>query len=140
MPGTKIIGDQRFEALPVGLPVRQFFPPLGHLVHCKSDRLANKRGTRIEMVIEAAMRQTRELHQVDNAEPLGTVLPQAVGSIFNDPTVGLTPVVFDVSHRHSVQGPKGVGCTNRPHPSEQFWNRASLMVTATFHCNAGYLI
>jgi len=44
MPGTKIIGDQRLEALPIGLSVRQFFPSLSHLVHCKGDRLANKRG------------------------------------------------------------------------------------------------
>ena len=70
----------------------------------------------------------------------GTVLAQAVGGIFNDPIVGLTSVLFYVSHRHSVQGPKVVGCPNRPIPSEQFWNRASLMVTATFHCNSGYLI
>jgi hypothetical protein len=58
------------------------------------------------MVIEAAMRQTRELHQVDNAEPFRALLAQTVGGIFNDPIVGLTPVVFYVSHRHSVQGPK----------------------------------
>ena len=92
------------------------------------------------MVIEAAVRQTRELHQVDNTKPVGTLLAQTVGGIFNDPAVGLTPVVFYVSHCHSVQGPKVAGCPNRPIPSEQFWNRASLMVTATFHCNAGYLI
>jgi hypothetical protein len=62
------------------------------------------------------MRQTRELHQVDDTEPFGTLLAQAVGSIFDNPTVGLTPVIFYVSHRHSVKGPKVVGCTNRPHP------------------------
>jgi hypothetical protein len=62
------------------------------------------------------MRQTRKLHQVDNTEPFGTLLAQTVGGIFNDPTVGLTPVVFYVSHRHSVKGPKVIDCTNRPHP------------------------
>jgi len=105
MPGTKVIGDQGFEAVPVGLPVRQFFPPLGHLVHCKSDCLADKRGTRNKMVIEAAMRWTRELHQVGNAAPFGTLLAQTAGGIFDDPTVGLTSVVFYVTHRHSVQAP-----------------------------------
>src|SRR6266487_5466238 len=137
MPGTKIIGDQRLEALPVGLPVRQFFPSLSHLVHCKSDGLANKRGARIEMIVEAAVRQTRELHQVDNTEPIGALQAQTVGGVFNDPIVGLTPVVFYVSHRHSVQGDR----LYKPSPSPPSnWNRASLMVTATFHCNAGYLI
>jgi len=67
------------------------------------------------MIVEAAVRQTRELHQVDNTEPVGTLLAQTVGGIFNDPIVGLTPVVFYVSHRHSLQGPKVIGCTNRPH-------------------------
>ena len=70
------------------------------------------------MVIEAAVRQTRELHQVDNTKPVGTLLAQTVGGIFNDPIVGLTSVVFYVSHRHSVQGPKVIVCTTRPHPLE----------------------
>jgi hypothetical protein len=87
------------------------------LVHRKGDRLADKRGTRLEMVIEAAVGQTRELHQVDNTEPFRALLAQTVGGIFNDPIVDLTPVVFYVSHCHSVQGPK-VGCTTRPHPLE----------------------
>jgi hypothetical protein len=68
------------------------------------------------MVIEAPMRQTGELHQVDNAEPFGTVLAQAVGGTFNDAAVGLTSVAFCVSHRYFVQAPKVTGCTNRSHP------------------------
>ena len=68
------------------------------------------------MVIEAAVGQTRELHQVDNTEPFRAFLAQTVGGIFNDPIVGLTPVVFYVSHRHSVQGPKG-GRLYKPSPS-----------------------
>jgi hypothetical protein len=51
------------------------------------------------------------------------VLAQAVGGIFNDPTVGLTSVVFYVSHCYPVQAPKVTGCTIRSHSSEQFWNR-----------------
>src|SRR5687768_9331887 len=67
------------------------------------------------MIVEAAMRQPRELHQVDDTEPIGTLLTQTVGGVFNDPIVGLTPVVFYVSHRHSVQRLGVIGCTSRPH-------------------------
>ena len=70
------------------------------------------------MVIEAAVGETRELHQVDNTEPFRALLAQTVGGIFNDPIVGLTPVVFYVSHCHSVQGPNVIGCTTRLHPLE----------------------
>jgi len=115
MPGTKIIGDQSLEALSVGFVVGQLFPSLCGLVHCKGNRLANKRGTRIEMVIEATMCQARELHQVDNAEPFGAFFAQTVRGIFNDPIVGLTPMV---SHCHSAHGTKVIGCTSRAHPIE----------------------
>ncbi|MGY3109120.1 hypothetical protein [Bradyrhizobium sp. LM6.9] len=101
--GTEIIGDQRLETILVCLPVRQFFPPLGRLIHRKRNCLANKRGTRLEMVIEPAVRKTGELHQFDNTKPFGTVLTQAVGGTFNDPAVGLAPMVSYVTHLPSVQ-------------------------------------
>ncbi|MET4038857.1 hypothetical protein ABIC03_000542 [Bradyrhizobium sp. RT6a] len=74
MPRTQIVGNQGLEAFAVGRVVSQLFPALGRLVHRKGDRLANKRLTRLEMIVEAAMRQTRKLHQIDDAEPFGALL------------------------------------------------------------------
>ena len=74
MPGTKIVGNQPLQAFTIGLVVSQLFPTIGGLVHCEGYRLANKRFTRVEMVIEAAMRQTCKLHQVDYTKAFGALL------------------------------------------------------------------
>jgi hypothetical protein len=44
------------------------------------------------------MRQINELHQVDHTQAVGTVLTQAIGSIFDDSPAGLLPMVFRVTH------------------------------------------
>ena len=45
------------------------------------------------------MRQISKLHQVDHTQAVGTVLTQAIGSIFDDPPAGLLPLIFRVTHR-----------------------------------------
>src|ERR1700754_758488 len=50
------------------------------------------------MRIEAAMRETCELHQIGDAHAVGAALPKRTGSIFDDPVPGLQAMAFHVAH------------------------------------------
>src|SRR5437879_4871464 len=50
------------------------------------------------MRIEAAMRETRKLHQIGHAHAVGTALPKCTGSMFDDPVPGLQAMPLHVAH------------------------------------------
>src|SRR6202022_2742521 len=58
----------------------------------------NQSFARFEMRVEAAVRETHELHQIGHAQAIGAGLTQAMRGFFDDPAPGLQPMALHVAH------------------------------------------
>ena len=129
MPGIGI-GDRFESSVASRAPV---FPPLGHLVIAKrrlfNSRHVNRTGYRTAVVRPAG----------SSSEQLAfdTLLAQTVGA-FSTRRLGLKP--WSSTYRIATLARSwGERLHNRPPSPPALWKRASLVVAATFHCNAGRL-
>ena len=93
MTGAEIGLDNRIKPLFGGQVLCEIQLMGNGSIQSQSERFKDQMITRSEVGVKTTMRQIRELHQIGHTQAIDAILAQAEGSILDNASAGLLPMI-----------------------------------------------